>query len=620
MIYGNLKSLQLLWLDLARNQRYRSLITEEDCNTFIIRSTNEGLSFLTSGLPSIGRALDNFHATTVWESPLSFDSMEAEIPEWDPIEMVYYYTIRMIPRFMGNAIELALRGNTTAVDCVRQMSYIFYKLEVQFDEGHIAKFLDQFVETDRILGGISFDDDDSEKSRIIKRMRGLICRILSNVDPLDIVPSHGSGATACHTPNSQKYHQLRYYEKLDEVFSYSEFFFLSPTHLVDEYDKLENADVKLPQARVCLVPKDSRGPRIISCEPAELMFIQQGLMRKLYETIEAHPLTRGSVNFTDQTINQGMAKLGSVTGSLATLDLTDASDRVSWKLIQAVFPPNWVRALGASRSETTLLPDGRVVNLNKFAPMGSSCCFPVEALVFWACALAAIQDALVVDSSLADKCGDATYDEAFVYGDDIVVDSLFAPVVTKALELIGLKVNRLKSFVQGPFRESCGGDYYNGVDVTPVRLKKFLNINVGTNFETTADFFNNLVRKFGYDDVQKAIAHQERLLGYVYPRTELDLPGSIRISPCASNDVFFKRRWNSALQRYEHRVLSLVSNVKQHHPPNWGELFRKQLTKSNVKVQDHYGSWLAIADSKLDPGQYTDPHSVVKKWVWKWLG
>ncbi len=620
MLNGSLKSLQLLWLDLARNQRYRSLITEEDCNTFLIRSTNEGLSFLTSSLPTIGRALDTFHATTVWECPLAFESRNREVYELDQSELIHFCTNKDIPIFMGNAIESALSGNPAAVDCVRQMSYIFYKLEVQFDKGHIAKFLDHFIKVDLDIGDIAFGDDDSAKSRLVKHMRGLICRILSNVDPLDITPSHGSGATACHTPNSEKYHQLRYYEKLDEVFSYSEFFFLSPTHLCDEYDKLEEACVKLPQARVCLVPKDSRGPRVISCEPAELMFIQQGLMRKLYDTIEAHPLTRGSVNFTDQTINQNMAKLGSITGTLATLDLVDASDRVSLNLVRAVFPPNWVRALEASRSDTTLLPDGREVKLNKFAPMGSSCCFPVEALVFWACAVAAVRMHSIGDFAPQKNLRRKAFKGAFVYGDDIIIDSIFAPVVMEALESIGLKINRLKSFVDGPFRESCGGDFYRGVDVTPVRLKKFLDINVGTSFETTADFFNNLVKKFGYEDAHLAISHQERRLGYTYPRTELDLPGSIRTSPCASNDVFFKRRWNTSLQRYEHRVLSLVSNVKQHHPPNWGELFRKQLTKSNVKAQDLFCNWLAIADSKLDPGQYTDPHSVIKKWVWKWLG
>jgi hypothetical protein len=615
MINGNLKSLQLLWLDLARNQRYRSLVTEEDCNLFIMRSTNEGLSFLTSGLPSIGKALDGYHASNTWDCPLAFESEEREVLEWDDVELFYFETTKRIPKFLGNAIKAALCGNPTAVDCVRQLSYIFYKLEVKFDEELIVKFLDNFIEVDRSLGDVTFDDDDSYKSRLIKRMRGLICRILSNEDPLDITPSHGSGATACRTPNSQKYHKLRYYTKLDDVFSYDEYFFFSPTHLVDEYEKLENASIELPKARVCLVPKDSRGPRVISCEPAELMYIQQGLMRKLYRIIEHHPLTRGSVNFSDQTVNRSMAELGSVTGTLATLDLSDASDRVSLNLIRAVFPPNWVRALEASRSETTLLPDGREVQLNKFAPMGSSCCFPVEALVFWACARAVISEANQVVLSLKRK----VFDGCFVYGDDIITDRYFAASVIDGLETIGLKVNRSKSYLRGPFRESCGGDYYRGVDVTPVRLRKYLGTS-SSNFQTTADFFNNLVEKFGYDVAHSTIAHQERRLDYTYPRTLLDLPGSIRTSPCASNDVFFKRRWNTSLQRFEHRILSVVSKVKQHHPPNWGELFRKQLCKRNVEMPSRYENWLAIADSVLEPGHYTDPHSVVQKWVWVWLG
>lgn len=614
MISGSLKSLQLLWLDLARNQRYRSLITEADCNTFVVRSTNEGLSFLTSGLPSIGKALDRFHATNVWQSPSGFESEVCDLRILDEDELYFFNDSFTLPTFLQVAIKSALSGNSTAVDCVRQMSYLFYKLEVTFDEALIKQQLDQFVDTDRLLGDIIFDNTDRIKDRLIKRMRGLICRILSNEDPLDISPSHGSGVTACQTPNSDKYHRLRYYKKLDDVFCYSEYFFFSPTHLVDELDKLEASAPSEPQARVCLVPKDSRGPRIISCEPAELMYIQQGLMRKMYEIIEHHTLTRGSINFLDQNVNRSMAQLGSVTNTLATLDLSDASDRVSLNLVRAVFPLNWVEALEASRSETTLLPDGRVIQLNKFAPMGSSCCFPVEALVFWACAVAAISEYNANCIPSKDIFGGA-----LVYGDDIIVDSAYATVVIESLESIGLLVNRHKSFLKGPFRESCGGDYYKGVDVTPVRLKKYLGTS-GTTFQTTADFFNNLVEKFGYDVAYEAIAHQERSLGYTYPRTLLDLPGSIRYFPGASNDVFFKRRWNSALQRYEHRILSMASNVKQRHPPNWGELLRKQLTKRIVERPDRYQNWLAIANSHTEPGQYVDTHSVVHKWVWTWLG
>ena len=606
---SDLLDLQLLWLDLAQNQRYEEFITNKDCSLFLELLANGGLSFLTQGLPSIGKALDRFHATNAWNSPDGFDSTVEPVISTDNRKETFS-SLLTIPVFLSQAIRKALEGNPTAVDCVRQLSYVFYKLEVPYDEGVRGQFLDQFVSTDHELGLFDFDSGPASRSALIKSMRSLICQILSNEDPLDIIPSHGGGATACRTPNYEKYHKLRYYQKLDDVFSYDEFFFFSPTHLIDEYEKLENSPSMDPQARVCLVPKDSRGPRIISCEPAELLYIQQGLMKRLYKILENHPLTRGQLNFTDQTINQNLARIGSLTGAFATMDLADASDRVSLELIERVFPPNWFRALEACRSETTLLPDGRVVKLNKFAPMGSSCCFPVEALVFWACAVAAIRSEL---GQYGTAC-------AYVYGDDIIIDSHLTGIVTGALESIGLKVNRDKTFSEGPFRESCGGDYYLGVDVTPVRLRKRLGTSL-TSIEVTAEFINNLINKFGYTSIHPVIRTIENRLKYVYPRTLLVLPGTIRTSCSASNDVHFVRRYNKNLQLYEYRIPRTACKVKQRHDPSWAELLRKELSKGILnRDPEPYLNRVTILDSKLDPGQYTDPHSVVTKWEWVWLG
>jgi hypothetical protein len=605
---GDLKSLQLLWLDLAQNQRYRPFVTGEDILSFKQRATNEGLSYLTQALPLLGKSLDRFHSTQEWLPPEGFDLREAFIGGAVDAGWIKFHTVN-VPVFLGKAVESALNGNSAAVDCVRQLSYIFYKLEVKHDEGVTTQFLDQFINTDRDLERFSFHSSDSLESHIVDEMKKLIWRILGNSDPLDIVPSHGGGATACRTPNWEKYHKLRYFKKLDDVFSYSEYFFCSPTHLADELDVLQEAPCADPEARVCLVPKDSRGPRIISCEPAELMYIQQGLMRKLYKVIETHPLTRGQINFSDQSVNKELARTSSMKNDLATLDLSDASDRVSLSLVRRVFPPNWLEALEACRSEYTVLPDGRRVKLNKFAPMGSSCCFPVEALVFWACAQAALRI----------SSGDRQPRTVYVYGDDIIIPSTYAEVVIQGLELVGLKVNKDKCFVDGPFRESCGGDYYLGVDVTPIRLRKAFGLS-GTRLESTADFLNLIIQKFGYELSHSLVRHVEWELGYSFPRTLLALPGTLRIDPCASNDVRFERRFNKALQRYEHRVLRSVSKVTQHWPPNWGELLRKMLTGRIVESPDKYSNQLVIADSKLDPGQYTDPHSVRTKWAWLWLG
>ena len=348
MLDGNLKSLGLFWANLASNQRYETYVQEEDISTFWRRLSNEGLTFLTVVLPRIGKALDSFHSTSEWEAPSGFETRNAISSDLDSTEQDKNL-LPILPLFLGNAVEAAMNGDSIAVDCVRQLTLVFYKLEVDYGEEKEQQFLASFKKTDEDLLSV-FDDVDCFRDDVIDRMGRLIKRILVNSDPLDISPSHGSGATACRTPNWRKHHRpLHYYAKLDDVFPYSDYFFYNHTHLCDEYGRLENSlPQSVPRARVCLVPKDSRGPRVISCEPAEFMFIQQGIMKKLYKTLETHPLTSGYVNFTDQTVNRELARIASKGKvRLATIDLSDASDRVSLVLVERFFPPNWSRAFEA---------------------------------------------------------------------------------------------------------------------------------------------------------------------------------------------------------------------------------------------------------------------------------
>jgi len=594
--YGSQNSLHLLWVNLAQNQRYRPYVETRDIHEFLQRAEQEGAHFLTTVLPLLGKALDAYHSSQSWTPPVQFK-----------------LDCSSIPIFLGKAIKLALVGDSLAVDCVRQLSYVFYKLEMTHDPRTVDDCLNQFILVDRGVGSSLGDSQDRILQIHLEKMRRLIARVLCNADPRVIRPNHGGGATACHTTNWEKWHKLRYYKKLDDFFPYSDYFFYSPTHLVDRLGILEESRESCPQARICLVPKDSRGPRIISCEPAELMYIQQGLMRLLYETIEAHPLTSGQINFTDQSINRELARSSSIDDTLATLDLKDASDRVSLKLVELVFPPIWTDALKACRSESTKLPNGKIVELNKFAPMGSSCCFPVEALVFWASAQASIHTAHGIA-----RGGNRVY----VYGDDIITAKENFDAVVEGYTKIGLLTNLSKSFKEGPFRESCGGDYHNGYDVTPVRVRKSLS-GQGTGLMTCADLCNEIIVKFGYEDARLCVSVIEHAIGYVYPRTDLPYPGSILSSvECASNSVFFKRRWNFNLQRFEHRIRSVNCRVSTKQLPEWEELLRKELSRgrSLTSNQDKYQNPLVIMDSVLKPGEYTEPRSVIETWTWSWLG
>jgi hypothetical protein len=595
-IIGDLKSLgplRKLWINLANNHRYTDYVRDSDKKEFLARSDNEGLAFLTRTLPTIGKALDLSFSSGEWVNPPDFSSGESDLPT-----------------LLGDAVKMALGGDSQAVDCVRQLTYMFYKLEVEYEQELVSQVLADFEKVDFELASLIID----EKSPIIREAKAILARILCNSDPRDIRPRHGSGASACRTRNSDKWHHLRYFPKLDAYFPYPDYFFYSPSHLVDEMARLEESVVSDPVARVCLVPKDSRGPRIISCEPAELMYFQQGLMQKLYCILEANNLTRGQINFSDQTINQQLAKHGSIYNDLATLDLSEASDRVSLKLVEALFPPNWFEAFEACRSEGTLMPSGKIVKLNKFAPMGSACCFPVEAMVFWSIAQASVRTS---DTVYHKKY---TY-PVYVYGDDIIVPTSFVGSVIDALQNVGLKVNVSKSYINGPFRESCGGDYHNGYDVTPVRVRSFINAS-SSSFVVDCDLANELFAKFGMDTNSSFLDTIEECYERPFPRTELPLPGTIRISPGAINDVYFSRRWNNRFQRFEHRIPTASTKALALREPAWCELLRKELTRDvcNEGNLETYENPIRKIESSLPPGYYAETHSAVRKWDWVWLG
>lgn len=220
-----------------------------------------------------------------------------------------------------------------------------------------------------------------------------------------------------------------------------------------------------PTARLLTVPKDSRGPRVISCEPKELMYLQQGAAAHLVSFLEKHPWTKGHVNFDDQSINANLALEASASKAWDTIDLSDASDRVSVELIKFLFPRGISEKWLALRSTATQFPDGTVVGLQKFAPMGSALCFPVESVVFWLLAVASVWE----------QTGNLrlAMSSVYVYGDDIIVASGYTTLVMESLESCFLKVNKTKSFLGAhPFRESCGIEAINGHDVTPLRVKK----------------------------------------------------------------------------------------------------------------------------------------------------
>jgi len=212
------------------------------------------------------------------------------------------------------------------------------------------------------------------------------------------------------------------------------------------------------------VPKTSEIDRVACKEPDLNMYCQKAVG----DIIRSRLLAKG-VDLNDQTINQRLAYEGSVSGELATVDLSSASDSVTVSLVQALLPLEWSMLLMELRSQFTLVPayvDSRGMrveahwHLNEMiSSMGNAFTFELESLLFWV---------------IARGCAyfTRTRGRISVYGDDIICPTGLKVSLESALDFFGFTVNRSKSFWDGAFRESCGKHYFSGVEVTPFYVKR----------------------------------------------------------------------------------------------------------------------------------------------------
>jgi hypothetical protein len=179
------------------------------------------------------------------------------------------------------------------------------------------------------------------------------------------------------------------------------------------------------------------------------------------------------LGFEDQTPNQSMALEGSLTGDLATLDLSEASDRVSIGHVRALMArhPQLLEAVEAVRSLRADVPGFGIKTLAKYASMGSALTFPIEALLFLSLVFLGIEREL--NTQFASPKDFRPYvGKVRIYGDDIIVPVDCVHSVIQTLEFFGIRVGDHKSFWTGRFRESCGKEYYDGQDVSIVKVRR----------------------------------------------------------------------------------------------------------------------------------------------------
>nr|UJQ85301.1 MAG: hypothetical protein 3 [Leviviridae sp.] len=447
------------------------LSVERDVATLRRRCKHEGFEFLTLTLPLLSDSLERGLEEGLLSCPPNFGRHGR------------------LPRFLGGFFSRVFARNGELLDdaCpdavffIRQICRFFKKPKDQCSDARNRDAIQHFVDVE---GELRHMTSQVERKDIIldKISRIIWSQVFPEIDCYDLVCHHGPGVTADRLlPNGR--------HRIEQWNTRMEHLFPSDLHCYPNYEVAariglgiggeidcaggpEFIELKDEQSvRIVLVPKTQTAPRVIAIEPSHVQYAQQSVKDYVYKVLETHSLTKRSIRFKRQDVNQRLAHSSSIDRRASTLDLKDASDRVHLHLVQRIFKNSGLlEYLEDARSLHATLPDGRNIVLFKYASMGSALCFPVEAMVFYTLIQSAMHQ---LDGRRPSSRSIRRYSRMIdIYGDDIIVPVEYADVVVRYLESYALKVNVNKSFTKGNFRESCGGDYFKGVKVNPIYARQ----------------------------------------------------------------------------------------------------------------------------------------------------
>lgn len=492
--------------------------TTRDWKTVESRVANEGLSFLTITLADFGKSLEKGLAQEQLTSAL-FN------PCWG--------FRGGVPRFLGGFLSLVFNAqsgklleepNVDALRAIRQFSLAFSKIGVDCSDERKTRALNGYLQCEQELRQSDrrlHSDSRLEFDGLARRLwSNLLGRVNHRLYVGDFRPKHGPGSTADNLIGNQKFTNRVWTDRLEKEFPFIENGLASWSQYRDlDSVKFLEPGAEIP-AKVIMVPKTLKTPRIIAMEPAHMQYMQQAIHDLLREEMRADYNSRNFLCYDSQIPNQEMARSGSLTGDLATLDLSEASDRVSNEHVRLLLRSHThlFNAVDATRSRRARVFDkdlgfDTTIRLTKFASMGSALCFPMEALVFTTLVFLGIQRSLGYQLSTKDFRSFAG--RVRVYGDDIIVPVDYASSVISTLEEFGFKVNASKSFWTGKFRESCGKDYYNGVDVSIHKVRSMFpdNSRDGEKLASTVALRNH----FASSGFTRVVENLDRLISALIP-------------------------------------------------------------------------------------------------------
>lgn len=504
---------------------------------------------------------------------------------------------------MGTPIDTQCLGPVWTLVCLykrtqRPSHYRMANTACQFIVRLTLKELD-WLEEQAVQDYLDFESELKQQrydDKLLADMNRIVRGMLSDMDVSDIHPRHSNGATA-HTKRGEGL------ESKMRNMSAPSWSVRQLAQMLEDYpiitdnglvSSLETSPVDESRYSVfAQVPKSLNKKRGISMENEESQYYQNAIFDAFDRHFSRHPEI--AVNLHRQDLSRDLCQYGMASDprivyhrkgsddytlllrswincddgydvdyddgmSYGTIDLSSASDSVTWSLVKAVFRGTKILPLmGRARTRMVHYRGRRAkgkcssiqpftIAVEKFAPMGSSMCFPVESLIFSAAA------ALAVERS-------GRLSKRRVYGDDCIVHRSAVQEFIKILEDLHFKVNVDKSYMPGsPFLEACGMEALRGFDVTPTRIPRRydyvgLCLQSPTSFEGAVEFIHTLREA----DLTTASAYVENTLNAAFGvpyRSSYETESVHEFSTIPA-----KIRYNSKLQRYEELIMTTRSQA-----------------------------------------------------------
>lgn len=225
---------------------------------------------------------------------------------------------------------------------------------------------------------------------------------------------------------------------------------------------LANRFTQKKGGRMSAVPKTVDISRLVVTPLLLNVFFDKGVGAQLEQT-----LTHLGIDLRIQpNVNRKLAKRGSMHGDMCTIDLKGASNHVRYARWYPLFPASLQWWLRLTRTDFVELPNKEWEELSMVQTMGSGLIFPLQTLCFLALCRVAYKQCGMQPRTTGSKQNLA------VFGDDIIVHRRAYDTVISMLNAFELVVNMDKTFSTGSFRESCGADWFDGINVRPFFVKR----------------------------------------------------------------------------------------------------------------------------------------------------